>query len=394
MKQIVTGLDKAKVPLASIFISFLKLGFSSFGGPAIVPHIQRMVVERKKWLQDEVFRYGVAICQILPGVITMNTASYAGLKIRGMAGAALAFTGFGLPVFILMLVLSILYIKFNSLPSIISIFTGLKMIIIAIMAEATLSYGRKTVISWREIIITLFAAILFWLGINPILVIIAAAIAGIILYFRTSIKPLTSESETDAYSLKPVLFIIAIVILALVSLFIFNQDLFTLAAVMMRISIFSFGGGYTSVPLMFHEVVEVRHWITESMFLDGMVLGQITPGPFAMTATFVGYAVYGLPGAIITTLSMLLPSFIITVLVVPYFARINRSPYFNKAIYGILCSFVGLLITVTIRFATGIEWGIIPIIFTVAAFIVLLFKIDILWVVLGGAVISVLIFRQ
>jgi chromate transporter len=193
--------------------------------------------------------------------------------------------------------------------------------------------------------------------------------------------------------MKPVFYILAAAVLCIILMAIFSQNLLTLSAVMLRISIFSFGGGYTSIPLMFHDVVEVHHWLTESMFLDGMVLGQITPGPISITSTFIGYSVYGFSGAIVATIGMLLPSFILLIIVVPYFARMNKSVYFNKAIYGILCAFVGLLLTVTIRFAAGIEWGLIPILFTTAAFIVLLFKIDILWVVLAGAIISILIFR-
>jgi chromate transporter len=125
-----------------------------------------------------------------------------------------------------------------------------------------------------------------------------------------------------------------------------------------------------------------------------MVLGQITPGPIGMTASFIGYSMYGFPGAVVAIVSMLLPSFILLVIVVPYFDKMNRSSYFNKAMYGVLCSFAGLLLAVTMRFAAGIEWGLIPIVFTTAAFIVLLFKVDILWVVLGGAIISIFAFSQ
>jgi chromate transporter len=394
MSEIENKSNITSVTLLTLFTSFLKLGLTSYGGPAIVRHIHRMVVDRKKWLEDETFRHGIAICQIIPGAISMNTAAYAGLKLRGIAGAAISYVAFGLPAFILILILSALYMKFSSLPTIISIFTGLKLVVIAIMADATLAYGRNTIVSWREIIITLFAAILFNIGINPIVVIISSAILGILLFIKSPVRLSAIESGSSTYSLKPLLYVLAAGLLGLLAMFTFNRDLLTLTLVMFRIDIFAFGGAYTSVPLMYHEIVEVHHWLSQSVFLDGMVLGQITPGPIGMTATFAGYSLYGFVGAITATISMLLPSFILLVIVVPYFDKMNKSTYFNKAMYGVLCSFAGLLLAVTIQFASGITWDTIPIIFTIAAFIALLFKLDILWVVLGGALISIFAFRQ
>jgi chromate transporter len=147
------------------------------------------------------------------------------------------------------------------------------------------------------------------------------------------------------------------------------------------------------VPLMFHEVVDVRSWIDESTFLDGIILGQVTPGPIVITATFVGYLIQGPIGSIIATLSIFLPSFIVLVCVVPYFDKLQKSSYFNKVIIGILCSFVGLLLAVTMRFAWNLNWDIAHILLATAGFVILLLKVDILWVVLAGAAASVFIFH-
>ena len=141
-------------------------------------------------------------------------------------------------------------------------------------------------------------------------------------------------------------------------LFLFERKLFDLAAIMFRIDLFAFGGGFASVPLMFHEIVEMRSWMDAQTFLNGIALGQITPGPIVITATFVGYIVYGLLGAIVATVSVFLPSFMIIVGVVPYFDRLRNSIYFARAIRAILCSFVGLLLTVTFRFASNISWDV------------------------------------
>jgi chromate transporter len=141
---------------------------------------------------------------------------------------------------------------------------------------------------------------------------------------------------------------------------------------------------------MFHEIVEARGWMDAPTFLNGIVLGQFTPGPIVITATFVGYILHGVPGALVATLSIFTPSFLILVGVAPWFDRLRSSPWFTRAIRGILCSFVGLLFTVTLRFAGNVHWDWPHMAVGAGAFAALLIKVDLLWVVLAGAVISAL----
>jgi len=135
----------------------------------------------------------------------------------------------------------------------------------------------------------------------------------------------------------------------------------------------------------------VRSWIDAQTFLNGIALGQITPGPIVITATFVGYMVYGLIGAIVATVSVFLPSFLIVIGVTPYFDRLRMSVYFSRATGAILCSFVGLLLTVTFRFGSNVSWNIPRALLAGAAFVALLLKIELIWIVLAGIVIAVLL---
>jgi chromate transporter len=169
-----------------------------------------------------------------------------------------------------------------------------------------------------------------------------------------------------------------------------ERKLFDLASIMFRIDLFAFGGGFASVPLMFHEIVEVRSWMDAQTFLNGIALGQITPGPIVITATFVGFLLYGPVGATVATISMFLPSFLIVTGITPYFDRLRRSIYFSRAIGAILCSFVGLLLTVTFRFASNIPWDIPRALLAIAAFIALRFNIEIVWLVSVGMVVSII----
>jgi chromate transporter len=161
---------------------------------------------------------------------------------------------------------------------------------------------------------------------------------------------------------------------------------------MAKIDLFAFGGGFASLPLMFHEVVDVHGWLSSSTFLNGIALGQITPGPIVITATFVGFLVYGIQGAIIATFGIFVASFLIVIGLAPYFDMIRDSPNFRQIISGILFSFVGLLVSVTIRFAMGISWDIPSIILLIGTFISLVLGAEILWVVLAGIVISYFLF--
>jgi chromate transporter len=161
---------------------------------------------------------------------------------------------------------------------------------------------------------------------------------------------------------------------------------------MLKIDLFAFGGGFASIPLMLQEVVNVRGWLDSKTFMDGIALGQVTPGPIVITATFVGYLVYGFPGAAVATIAMLTPSFLILVGTAPFFHRLKHSSIFSNATQGILASFVGLLLYVTVRFALAVPWDILRVCLVVAALIALLRKVDLLYIVLIGAAISVALF--
>jgi chromate transporter len=269
-------------------------------------------------------------------------------------------------------------------------FNGLQAIIIAVIANATLSFGKNSIKNWRNVINALIAASLFGLKVSPILVIIVAALLGMILYDKQPVPHAVIHTK-KAHAPKSLSLILSVTTIGFTAFYFLDRKLFDLAILMFRIDLFAFGGGFASVPLMYHEVVEARSWLDGKTLLDGIALGQVTPGPIVMTATFIGYLLKGPLGALLATISVFLPSFMIVVGTAPYFDRLSASPYFKRVITGILCSFVGLLLTVTIRFALNIPWDFTRILLSGAAFIALLLRVDILWVVLAGTVISLIV---
>ncbi|MBA3006349.1 MAG: chromate efflux transporter [Desulfocapsa sp.] len=346
------------VPFVS---AFFRLGLTAFGGPAMSAYIRDLAVGRQGWLAKEAFQNGVALSQMIPGDTAMQVAAYVGLRVRGVRGAVVSYVGFGLPA-----------------------------LIVAVVANATLSFGRTTLISWRHGVIALMAAAFFWLAVHPVLILLLAALLGMALHSRQAFPLQARTGAQTAASFRPLVCLIAIAAASFALLAFLSPALAHLTLLMSRIDLMAFGGGFASVPLMFHEVVEVHSWLAGSVFLDGIALGQFTPGPIVITATFVGYLLHGVVGACVATVAMFLPSLLLVIGVAPYFARLRVSLWFSRAISGVLCSFVGLLATVTVRFALQVQWDWLHLLLGVAALVALLWKIDILWVILGGAAISIL----
>ena len=376
--------------IASLFLSFLRLGATAFGGPAMVAYIRKMAVEQNRWLDAASFRDGVALCQTIPGATAMQVSAYVGFRARGMMGAFASFAGFGLPAFVIMVVLSALYVQTQALPTVVSAFNGLQAIIVAIVANAAVTFGRSSLKTWRSAAIAAIGAGMFALTVSPFLVILFAALLGLVLFQRQAVSSTMIAAEDKVRPPKALLVLGALVAVAFAVPFLVQPSLLDLSALMVRIDLFAFGGGFASVPLMFHEIVEVRSWMDGPTFLNGIALGQVTPGPIVITATFVGYLLYGIVGAVVATLSVFLPSFLMVVGVVPYCDRLRSSPVFNRVIVGVLASFVGLLVTVTARFAFDVPWDPLRLLLAGSAFVALLLKVDILWVVLAGTVLSVL----
>lgn len=359
----------------------------------MVAYVRKMAVEKKRWLDAEVFSDGVALCQMIPGATAMQTAAYVGLKTRGVIGAAASFIGFGLPAFLLMMTFAALYTHTHNLAIVVSAFSGLQAIIVAIIANATLSFGRTTIRDWRALAIAGIAAALFGLDVNPILVILLAALGGfaVIKPRQSNLDRSTSPVRTLPYT-KPLLLILSLSILGFLLLFLFSQTLFKLAILLFRIDLLAFGGGFSALPLMLHEIVQVHSWIDSQTFMNGIALGQVTPGPIVITATFVGYLLGGPVGGVVATISIFLASFMLVVAISPWFDRLRTSPTFNKVIAGVLCSFVGLLLTVTLRFALNVHWDLSHLLLAGSALVVLLLKVDVLWVIVIGTVVSVIVF--
>ena len=359
----------------------------------MVAYIKRLAVTRKAWLPEADFQQGIALCQALPGATAMQCAAYVGLRVRGLRGAVCAYIGFGLPAFLLMLALSIAYQHALQFHAVTAMLTGLRAVVVALVANAAWTFGRSSVKRARQAMLAFTTASLFFLGGSPFLIVAAAGLSGA-LFLRGPIQTPVSNSLPRIAgwrTLRAPAVVLGLGACLTVALVLVNGEFAKLGLVMLKVDLFAFGGGFASVPLMFSEVVDVRHWLPANVFMDAIALGQVTPGPIVITATFVGYQVAGLAGATVGTVCVFLPSLFGVVLVEPWFDRLRSSARFRGATQGLVLSFVGLLASVTVQFARVMPWNALSGAISSLALTALLLKVDILWVVLAGAVASAVI---
>jgi chromate transporter len=359
----------------------------------MIPYIGEMAVAKKSWISRQAFKEGVVIAQTIPGATAMQVAAYVGLRIRGVAGAGAAYLGFVLPAFFFMLILSVAYRATHTMPISKSVFLGLQVIVVAIVARATVTFGKTTLKGWQDALLGGAAACYLAYGGNPILGISVGAAVGMVLYRKRPVHEASDRHEGPALqsTTRSMVSVLAIALVGLMLLYFGNHQLWDLSLLMLRIDALAFGGGFASVPLMLHEVVNSRHWMNTQEFMDGIAMGQVTPGPIVITATFIGHQTAGVLGAIVATVSVFLPSFVILTLVVPHFDRLKRNPHFQYAMRGILASFIGLLLAVTYKFALAVAWEPLLIVFAGAAFVALMLKVEVPWVVGAGAILSAIL---
>jgi chromate transporter len=379
--------EELQVSLSKIFAQYLLVGLTAFS-MAILQKLKDLVM-KNKWLGEEEMNEGLALVQLYPGPIMVDFTAYVGYKLRGVPGAVLATTGFILPSFFMMLILSALYFAAANLAWLHLIFTGLEALVIGVIFNVTLELGGKSLKGKVEAIIALlaFSALIF--NINAIWVVLTSLAIGAIL-IKSNVQGKAIPHSQSSTPMNRWIWIsgVLIILLAVVAFaWQLKSDTGLLTLALFKIGAVAFGNGTTIIPLIQNDVVTGHHWLTMSQFADGIALGQITPGPFLITATFIGYKMGGLLGASLATFAMFSPSFVMTLVFTEVFVHFRNLKAVRGALAGVLASFVGMLAVVILQLSNATMKTPMSFAFAALAFIaVRWFKLDIIWVFAGGLI--------
>ncbi len=352
--------------------SFFKVGLFGFGGGlGMLALLRAECVVKKRFISDDELGTAVAMGQMLPGPFVPNYCEYIGYHLFGIRGAIAAGAVLILPSFLLVLVLSWFYLTYNTLPGVTQIFKGIGTMITAIILWAAYEMGRVLIKDIRGLIVFFFALALFFLKFDPILTVIFSGVLNVFMVQTKSFKPM----------------------LLAVPLFVFDsRKALELFGIFLKIGAVIFGGGYGAIPFIQNEVCNLRNWLTAKEFIDGVALGQMTPGPIAITATFVGFKVMGIPGAIIATLGIFLPSFLMLMLLVRIYRKVSHNKYVMAFFSGIKAAVVAILLSTGVYFIL-INW-VEPAyaLLGILALIALLFKrAEPIFLIMIGAVFSLVV---
>ena len=380
--------------LVSLFLKILKLGATAYGGPAMISQIKETVVNRYAWVKEGEFMRGVALCQLIPGATMVQIVTYVGYRVRGILGALTAAVAFVLPAFIALLVLSAIYFKFHSLWFIQALFKGLGAIVVAILLNACITFGKSILKDWKVILIAALSFFAFFFQWNFVLIFVLAAVVGFVLHPKI---PQTKAAASGGPSLDVkkkeyliIALLAAVICLALIVSYVVDPKITDLSLNLSKIGALAFGGGFTAIPLIQYEMVDRFHWLSTKELLDGIALGQVTPGPILITATFIGYKVSNVFGATMATLGIFFPSFFILVLLIPYHDRLRGVEKVRMMEQGVLGSFIGMLALVLYNFGRTSLVDIPRILMAAAAFIAIYKKVSLPYVLLAGGLLSVL----
>ncbi|MBD3232803.1 MAG: chromate efflux transporter [candidate division Zixibacteria bacterium] len=373
---------------------FLKLGFIAFGGPAA--HIAMMedeVVTKRKWMSQQHFLDLVGATNLIPGPNSTEMAIHCGFHRGGIPGLLVAGASFIFPAVLLTGALAYLYVNYGTVPEVEPFLFGIKPAVIIIILNAVYKLGKKAVKGWLLAVIGAGVLAVSLLGLNAIYSILSGGIVGmIILYsrdrFQASPMALISPFLIKMKSQSP--FLIPISVTATDS----SVPLMKLFLIFLKVGAILFGSGYVLVAYLDAELVQSLGWLTANELIDAIAIGQFTPGPVLSTSTFIGYQINGIPGAIVATLGIFLPSFFFVAILNPLIPKLRQSKLASAFLDAVNVSAVAIMITATIHLGQEVmlDWRS-WVIAALSAIVVFSFKkLNSAYIVLGGAVIGYLLY--
>jgi chromate transporter len=367
------------VPLRELAAFFLRLGCTAFGGPAA--HIAMMedeLVRHRKWLSRQRFLDLLGASNLIPGPSSSELAIHVGYLLAGWQGLLVAGACFILPAAIMVAALAWAYVRFGKLPQVSAILYGVKPVVIAVILQALWGLGRTALKTTFLGVVGVLSVLLAFAGLHPLLVLALAGCAVCLTSLRTThwSLPAVSFAAAPATSLAG-----GTAIFSLGSLFL----------VFLKVGAVVFGSGYVLLAFLRADLVVQRGWITDSQLLDAVAVGQVTPGPVFTTATFVGYLLGGIRGAVVATVGIFLPAFLLVAVSGPLVPRIRKSKLAGAFLDGVNVGSLALMAAVTWQLGRASLTDAVTVVLALASLLALLrFRVNSAWLVLFGAILGLL----
>ena len=377
---------KDPVSLAELAVVFLKLGTIAFGGPAA--HIAMMedeFVRKRRWITEEDFLDRVAAASLIPGPSSTEVGIFIGRSLRGWTGLLVAGCCFIIPAAVLVSLIAAAYVRFGSLPQAEGILKAIKPVVIAIIIQSLWNLGGTAAKTWALALIGMASIVLNFVGVSPLVVlIIAGASSGIVWWLQKRRRDSVAVCGIGLSKivLPTGLTALAVAVAAPISIG-------RLFLSFLKIGSLVFGSGYVLLAFLRSEFVDHLHWLTEKQLIDAVAVGQFTPGPVFTTATFIGYVVGGVPGAVFATLGIFIPGFVFVAVSGPLIPKIRRSPMAGAMLDGVVVGSLALIVVVAEQLgkASITNWLTVSIL-AVSGIAIFRFKVNSAWLILGAGVVG------
>lgn len=378
---------------------FLKLGVIGFGGPnAHIAMMEDEVVRRRQWLTRESFLDLLGATNLIPGPNSTEMAIHIGYIYAGWLGLMVAGVSFILPAVLITTGFAWVYVAFGSLPQVAFLLYGIKPAVLAIVFDSVWRLGQKAIKTRKLLVIAIVVSLLVWFArLNEIIALLLGGILGMV-WLQLPQQKDGSDDQVSLWITGLTLFT-ALEANATGVAVASEVSVWQLGRVFLKIGSVLFGGGYVLISLVQSELVEGYGWLTQQQLLDAIAVGQFTPGPILSTATFIGYVLAGFPGAIVATVGIFLPSFLLVALLDLLISHLRRSKWLASFLDAVNASALALMIVVTVQLAiTTLGITKAPFVDFVAitialasAVLALQFRVNAAWLVLGGAAVGWLV---
>lgn len=376
---------KARGTVGEVARVFLRLGFTAFGGPAAhIAMFRQELVTQRKWVTDEEFLDLLGATNLIPGPNSTEMAIHLGYVRAGWRGLIVGGLCFLGPAMLIVMLLAALYVQYGSTPTAEWLLYGIKPVIVAVILQAVWGLARKAAKNWILLIVGVAAFALYLLGINELLLLFGCGLAGALIL---------NARRIFAERVDGIIALLGIPLPALLSGALTTAttpySLSTLFLTFLKIGSVLYGSGYVLLAFMRGDFVERLGWLTTQQLLDAVAVGQFTPGPLFTTATFVGYLLGGVIGAVAATVGIFLPSFIFVAISSPLIPKMRKSAFLGTLLDAVNMAALGLMAAVTVELGRSALIDPLTIGLALASALLLIrYKLNATWLILGGALIG------